>query len=74
MIPKPADATELPVYAAVTAVLHYARVAGRQHKTLAHKFYRAQFRLPIPICQSYLMSYIRQQSSSVLLDVCSDLC
>jgi len=44
MIPKPARATELLVYAAVTLVLHEARVAGRQHKTLAHKFYRGQFR------------------------------
>lgn len=74
MIPKPARATELLVYAAVTLVLHEARVAGRQHKTLAHKFYRGQFRPLICICQLYLMSYIRQITTSVLLDAGSDLC
>ena len=56
MIPKPARATELLVYAAVTLVLHEARVAGRQHKTLAHKFYRGQFR-PL-ICYLSIISYV----------------
>ncbi|OFJ49935.1 hypothetical protein BA896_014845 [Janthinobacterium lividum] len=74
MIPKPARATELLAYAAVKLVLHKARVAGRQHKMVVHEFYRGQFRPLICICQSYLMSYIRQITASVLLDAGGDLC